>query len=145
MRPWDQHHARANRDEPEHGTELEPDDNRTDDTGEERGAERLHEQAAAYPRQPPAEAGAGAGAERNQHQAKRVGRAENHAEPCGSRGCHQGKARGRDRRKLGNRLKRRSRRSGSHAVSANLIDQAHRLGNLVHIHSRGLRGEDLAV
>jgi len=81
MRTWDKHHARADRDEPEHGTELDPDGNRADNTGEECGAERLHEQVTACPRQPSAEEGAGAGTERNQDQAERVGGAENHAQP----------------------------------------------------------------
>jgi len=64
MRARDQHHTRADGDEPENRTELQPNGDRTDDTRKQRSAEGLHEQVAAHPGQPPTEAGARAGAER---------------------------------------------------------------------------------
>src|SRR5258708_7226693 len=63
MRARNQHHARADRYEVQHGAELEPGGDRTKDTREQRSREGLHENIAAYYREPPAETGAGPRAE----------------------------------------------------------------------------------
>src|ERR1700677_3950453 len=92
----DQNHRRADGDEPESRTELEPKGDRTNEARQQSGAEGLYKQVAAHPRQPPAKASARAGAERDQEEAENVGSAEDDAERCGSGRRKQREARDRD-------------------------------------------------
>ena len=145
MWPGNQHHARANRDEAQHGAELEPDGDRADGACEQRGGEGLHESVAAHPSQPPAETGARAGAERDQDQAERVGRAEDHTERRGSSGRHRRETRDGDGWKARDRFECRSRRFGIETTVADLVDHAHCRGDLAHVYAHGLHGDDLVA
>src|ERR1700740_3325599 len=96
MRTRDQHHTWAESDQPENRAELQPNRDRTDDTREQRSAEGLRKQIVAHPGPPPTKAGTRAGAEPDQDQAEKMGRAEDHAERRGSGRREQGEARDRD-------------------------------------------------
>ena len=66
MRPRNQHHAGAHHDEPQRGAQLIVHREPADQTGKQRGAERLKEDVRAHPGDGAAEESAGAGAQEDQ-------------------------------------------------------------------------------
>ena len=82
-----------------------------------------------------AETSAGASADRNQEQAERVSRAENHTERRRPGRRKQRETRYRNCWKSRDGLKRRPRRGGVEVATADLIDYAACRGYLAHVHS----------
>jgi hypothetical protein len=115
---------------------------RPESTGEQCGAERLHEQVATHPRQPATQACAQARTERNQYQGVPVNGTEDDAKRRRPGAGKHSESRNRDRGISSDRLQRGSRRDDVDAPIAYIIDHFHGGDDLVHVDTGRGRAND---